>query len=194
MNVQLTDKIEAIYLSTMELIHENGFHGAPISCIAKSANVSVGTVYHYFESKEDLIVKLFQYCKSKFKDVVFDGMTDETPYELRFKTVWKRFFAFYVQHPILFRFMEQYYSSPFHELERIRKEKVKGDDKDIYHLMEEGRRQGHLKQLDGHLLTSAFAGVAVSMVRTKIFGNVQIDDHQVDEMVEIVWNSIKATD
>ena len=46
----IPDKREAILKSTLELIKDNGFHGTPISLIAKNAGVASGTIYHYFPS------------------------------------------------------------------------------------------------------------------------------------------------
>ncbi|PTS95622.1 TetR family transcriptional regulator, partial [Pedobacter sp. HMWF019] len=61
MNVQLENngKRDAILNSTLELVKSHGFHGAPMSQIAKNANVAAGTIYHYFDSKETLIIELY---------------------------------------------------------------------------------------------------------------------------------------
>ena len=49
-------KRKAILKSTLELIKDNGFHGTPISLIAKNAGVASGTIYHYFPSKDAIIM------------------------------------------------------------------------------------------------------------------------------------------
>ena len=49
------DKKQAIFESTLALIRDHGFHGAPMSLVAKNAGVAAGTIYHYFESKEALL-------------------------------------------------------------------------------------------------------------------------------------------
>ena len=60
MNVQseISDKRKSILDSTLELIRQNGFQGTPISLIAKNAGVAAGTIYHYFENKEAIIIEL----------------------------------------------------------------------------------------------------------------------------------------
>lgn len=192
MNVQLTDKKEAIFQSALNIIHEHGFHGAPMSQIAKQANVSVGSIYHYFESKDELILALFVHCKTKLTRYLFDGLGEHIPYSDRFKTVWKRFIKFYTAHPTIFRFMEQFYSSPFHEMERLKKEKNPSDIEDIYHFLQQGLAKKKLKGLDIQLLCSAYTGVAVSFAKAMIYGKAVFDDQQTEDMVELVWNSIKA--
>jgi len=49
------DKRDDIVRAALELIAENGFHGAPMAMIADKAGVGAGTIYRYFENKEVLI-------------------------------------------------------------------------------------------------------------------------------------------
>lgn len=53
-------KYQKIIQAAVEVIAENGFHGAQISRIAKKAGVADGTIYLYFNNKEDLLVSLFR--------------------------------------------------------------------------------------------------------------------------------------
>ena len=53
------EKREEIIGAALELIAEHGFHGAPMAMIAKKAKVAAGTIYRFFESKDDLINETF---------------------------------------------------------------------------------------------------------------------------------------
>jgi len=46
------DKRDDIVQAALELIAENGFHGAPMAMIADRAGVGAGTIYRYFENKD----------------------------------------------------------------------------------------------------------------------------------------------
>lgn len=48
-----------IMTAAIEAFAKVGYHEAKISQIAELANVATGSVYLYFESKEDLLVKIF---------------------------------------------------------------------------------------------------------------------------------------
>lgn len=193
MNVQSTDKKEAIFQSTLALLQDYGFHGTPMSQIAQQAKISVGTIYHYFDSKEALIMELFAYCKAKLMGHIFNGIiADKDHYERDFKVVWKRFVQFNTDFPIYFRFMNQFYSSPFHEMERVRKQQQCGDGSmNIQSFLTCGVQLNQLKDTSLQILNAAFTGVAVSYVKSIIFGKATIDQAQLDEMVELVWKSLK---
>ncbi|MFD2742564.1 MULTISPECIES: TetR/AcrR family transcriptional regulator [Sphingobacterium] len=193
MNVQSTNKKEVIFQSTLVLLQDNGFHGTPMSQIAQHAKLSVGTIYHYFESKEELILELFAYCKAQLMDFIFDGTTlTEEQYENDFKKVWRRFVQFYTDYPTYFCFMNQFYSSPFHETERLRKLQQPNEDRaNIQNFLARGIELNQLRDTSIHILNSAFTGVAVSYIKSVIFGKVTMQKEELDEMVDLVWKSIK---
>ncbi|PVH23980.1 TetR/AcrR family transcriptional regulator [Sphingobacterium corticibacter] len=193
MNVQSTDKREAIFQSTLVLLQDNGFHGTPMSQIAQQAKISVGTIYHYFESKEALIMELFSYCKAKLMGYLFEETTlTEDQYEQEFRVVWKRFVLFNTDYPSYFRFMNQFYSSPFHEMERLRKLQQPGEDTtSIQSFLARGIELNQLRDTSIQILNCAFTGMAVSYVKSIIFGKVSMEQQQLDEMIDLVWKSIK---
>ena len=67
---QVTDKRQAILDATLRLISQNGFHGASMSQVAEEAKVSTGIIYHYFESKDELIDELYKSINRKSACVI----------------------------------------------------------------------------------------------------------------------------
>lgn len=55
-----SDKRELIRQSAIKIFYEEGFHQATTDRIAAEAGVSVGTIYNYFRSKEDVLGYIFQ--------------------------------------------------------------------------------------------------------------------------------------
>jgi len=53
-------KKDLIRRVAIDVIAENGFHNATIEKIAKAGKIAVGTVYNYFEKKEDILNYIFQ--------------------------------------------------------------------------------------------------------------------------------------
>lgn len=57
---QKKPKYKQIIDAAVIVIAENGYHQAQVSKIAKQAGVADGTIYLYFQNKEDILVSLFQ--------------------------------------------------------------------------------------------------------------------------------------
>ena len=84
----MTDKRSAILKATLELVSERGFHGTPMSMIAGEAGVGAGTIYRYFESKEDLITQLYLEIKREKGEAFLVGYSEELSLRERFRTLW----------------------------------------------------------------------------------------------------------
>ncbi|QBR12695.1 TetR/AcrR family transcriptional regulator [Sphingobacterium sp. CZ-2] len=191
MNIQLTEKKEQIFRSTLQLVNAGGFHGSPMSKIAKEAEVAVGSIYHYFPSKDDLIIELYWYCKEIINKHIFLEEQDNLPYDQRFRAVWKNVVLFYQDHEDLFSFMEQFYGSPFYEDIRKNVFQHKCERNKIFHFLEQGLEEKHLKDLHVRILLAAYLGPAISLVRSSLYEKTKIEESQLDQLVDIIWNGVK---
>ncbi|MBW8351212.1 TetR family transcriptional regulator [Bacillus sp. IITD106] len=67
-------KYKQIIDAAVIIIAENGYHQAQVSKIAKQAGVADGTIYLYFENKEDILISVFRekmgYFVEKMKEVI----------------------------------------------------------------------------------------------------------------------------
>ena len=63
-----------IFDVTVELISENGFSNVNIEDICKAADVSVGTFYNYYKSKNEVFYELYSRADDFFKDKVDDSL------------------------------------------------------------------------------------------------------------------------
>src|SRR5947209_17606495 len=57
---QKTDKRARILEAAIQVFASRGFHTATVAEIARAAGVADGTIYLYFKSKDDLLLKLFE--------------------------------------------------------------------------------------------------------------------------------------
>src|ERR1043165_1626368 len=55
-----TSKRERILRAAVDVFAEFGYFNAKVSQIAKSAGVADGTIYLYFDGKEDLLITIFR--------------------------------------------------------------------------------------------------------------------------------------
>ncbi|MFW6020170.1 MAG: TetR/AcrR family transcriptional regulator [Bacteroidales bacterium] len=75
---------EAIVDAALELFATEGYHSASIAKIAKKVNISKGLVYNYFNSKEELLIKVVENATTdvyKYFDLNNDGVLQNTEME-----------------------------------------------------------------------------------------------------------------
>jgi TetR/AcrR family fatty acid metabolism transcriptional regulator len=62
------EKYQAIIDAAVRVIAKQGYHNAQVSKIAKEAGVADGTIYLYFENKDDILISLFNEKMGQFID------------------------------------------------------------------------------------------------------------------------------
>jgi AcrR family transcriptional regulator len=145
------DKKIAILEATLELIAEHGFHNTPTSKIAETAEVGVGSIYRYFTDKDKLIHELFNYVIEKEGQEILREYNAKAPIREQFIQLCTGMIRYSVQHPKEFKFIEQYFHSPY-GLSRRREMLL--DDKEhnarkppIHNLFEAAKAQQIVKDL-----------------------------------------------
>jgi len=186
------DKRHDIMLAALELIAEHGFHGAPMAMIAEKAGVGAGTIYRYFESKDALINELNRELEEKIMASLQTGYSREKPLRERFLHLAMALCNYLVSHPIHFRFIEQYYNSPYGV--SLRRERLfgKSNGYDIFRsLFEEGIKQQVLKDLPLPLLFALAFGPILAMMRDHILGFIVLNDTLIKRTLEACWDGVK---
>lgn len=107
------DKQHDIIAAALKLFVEYGFHGTPTSKIAKEAGVANGTLFHYYKTKEDLIVSLYIDIKLKMACHAEAIIATETDFKTRLEKQFVAVLYWAMQHDDEFRYLQQFYSSPF---------------------------------------------------------------------------------
>src|SRR5579859_7805419 len=111
-NVQKSDKREAILQAALELIAEYGLQHTPMSLISKRAKASAGVIYHYFESKDDLLLSLYCRIKGDMGRAWLTADDPQQPLARRFQSLLLAMFRYCIAHPREVAFLEQYESLP----------------------------------------------------------------------------------
>lgn len=105
-------KKEQILQETLQLIVSKGIHATPMSEIAKAAHTGMGTIYNYFPTKEVLLNELYFHLKRKEAQLIMEGYDATKPVKQRFVYLWKKMMQYFLQEPLDFMFLEQFYYSP----------------------------------------------------------------------------------
>ena len=187
------DKRADIMQAALELIAERGFHGAPMAVIAEKAGVAAGTIYRYFENKDVLIAELHRDLEDKILEALQEDYPSGKPLRERFLFLIRTLLKYFIERPLHFRYMEQFFNSPYGITMHRERFLVKfGNRSDsIRELFEEGISQQILKDLPVAVLFSLAFGPMSILVRDHILGFVVLDEFLVKQITEACWDAIK---
>lgn len=192
MSVQsdMTDKKEAILISTLELIKDNGFHGTPISMIAKRAGVASGTIYHYFASKDAIIIALHQRIKTQMVAAMFNEANCGKEYKQQFFDGWINLCKYFINNPSALFFHEQFTSSPYAKI--LSKKDAKGSVSRFNEFFQLGMDKGYLKKMEYLLIASAVFGCIRATAKYHVTGRFGFKDADLCKIANIIWDGIKS--
>jgi len=184
------DKQRAILEATLELVAARGFHGTPMSQVAKKSGVAVGTIYRYFPGKEDLISALYLEVKRRLAQAALQVYSSRAPAGDGFKQIFGTVIHYCVGHPHELSFAEQCDNSPL-----IRPE-ARAEGLNLARPIEEffarAKAEGLLKPLPNEVLGAIVAGAVISLAKLHLASGSPVSDEALDAELEAVWDAIKA--
>ncbi|MEO9021604.1 MAG: TetR/AcrR family transcriptional regulator [Ginsengibacter sp.] len=191
MNVQseITDKKKAILKSTLRIIRTNGFQGTPISLIAKDAGVAAGTIYHYFENKDAIILELYNTIREEMLAAMFDDINEGNNFKSRFFKGWKNLCLYFIHHPEQLLFIEQYNCSPCYKAGGKSSKKIPVNK--FNEFFQYGMDKGFLKKMEYNLVASVVFGGIMTTAKYHITGRYKYNDDDLCKIASIIWDGIK---
>lgn len=183
------EKKNNLVQATIELVNNNGFHATPISKIAKMANVSPATIYLYFESKQDLVNKVYLEVKEAFTAYAFETYTEDMKVVEGFEIVWKRIADFKLKECKQALFLAQCDNTPIID-EASREEGIK-HLQPLLDLWERGQDEGIIKPISNYLLYAYTVSPLTFLMLTQQRGQFNIEEKHIEQAYQAAWDSIK---
>ncbi len=104
--VKSADKRNAILTAATQVVAERGV-SATTSAIAGSAQVSEGTIFTYFASKDELLNELYRELKLELADAMMSGFPRRSSVRSRLQHVWNCYVNWGVEHPLKHKALQQ---------------------------------------------------------------------------------------
>jgi AcrR family transcriptional regulator len=187
---QVDDKKTAILNATLRLISENGFHGTVMSKVAKEAGVSAGIIYHYFDSKDDLINELYKYIKQKFGETIAESFDENQPLKTQIRQILGSMIRYYIKRPLESAFLEQYTRSPYYN------PKIETETMQYYQPLLEcfqrAQQEMMIKDLPAPVIGSFTLDVATSLAQKHAAGLLDLTDEIIEQIIDASWEAIRA--
>ena len=102
--------------TAMNLIIEDGFSGTSMNHIHEASGISIGGIYYYFKTKEDIINQIYQTIKKDIIEYTFQHINLEDSTRKFVEDYWYARVSWAMIHGQEKKFMEMYYQKPHHEI------------------------------------------------------------------------------
>ncbi|WP_224998384.1 TetR/AcrR family transcriptional regulator [Cesiribacter sp. SM1] len=184
------DKRGAVLQAMMELITEHGFHGTAMSMVAKRAGVAAGTIYHYFESKEEVINQLYGEVMQRVGLALVQEDSNKGSIKDRFFRYYTNIYHYYIQHPDEFRFLEQYTNSPYTS-QLAREENGKAFEP-VLLFLQQGIELGVLRPLELRMMMALVHGHVISLAKLHLSdNNLPVTQEQLEQAAQSCWDGVR---
>ncbi len=186
---KLENKREKILLAARRLFVNQGFHSTPTSAIAREASVANGTLFHYFNTKEELINTLYKETKRSFFTITSAGVENEKNIKRKVRLLWYNTVKWALNRPQDFLFIQQYSNSPF--ISQLTQEDISEHIGFYYDLIDQGKEKGTLKDIPTDLMyqltTYQIYGIINYLFQHKEFQN---NSTYLSMAFDFYWESI----
>lgn len=92
---------------------ENGFHATPTAAITKEAGVSAGILFHYYPTKDDLIISLYSEIKKEFYTAAFSNLDEIKTETGRLRLLWSNSWNWGIDNLLKYKFLQQANNSTY---------------------------------------------------------------------------------
>ncbi|HZK97511.1 MAG TPA: TetR/AcrR family transcriptional regulator [Prolixibacteraceae bacterium] len=183
------DKRAAILKATLRLVNSNGFHAAPMAKIASEIGISAGTIYLYFQNKEDLINTLYRELKTRFATKALQGFSPDMPVKKGFETIWRNILQYKISEPEEAVFIEQCDNTPM--VTDVSREVGLKSVQPLFDLWEQGQREGIIKPVCRQTLFafSLFPIIYLANIYTK--ASKELSAETIDAAFGASWDAIR---
>lgn len=189
MTEKTKDKKAAIFEATLALISEQGLHATPMSQIAGKAKIGMGTIYHYFPSKEILINALYLDNKSKMLASLKTTYDVRSSVEESAKKLLRALITYFVENPSFLYFTEQCENSPI--ITESTKEEGLRSAGALTELFCRAKEENLVKELPLDVLGALLMGAVNSLSKLCLAGVIEIGSPSFNNALDAIWDMIK---
>jgi AcrR family transcriptional regulator len=180
---------DKIMEAMLDVVAEYGIEGTSMGLIIKRSKVSTGSIYHHFQSKDEILEELYATLKQQMGMALMERASSKDSYKDKFEKFWKNLFDFYSQNEKKFKVLELCHNSPNFS------EKVKQRNEVYYfpvvQFLQEGIDAEQLRKMDLNLMVSlVHAAVAATVLFKLKVGNEHFKSHHLKTAMDTSWRGI----
>jgi AcrR family transcriptional regulator len=188
----MVEKEKQILAAALQLFVAFGFHGTPTSKIAAQAGVSNGTLFHYYKTKEELVVALYNDIKANLAAYLAAQISGADSLETRFKKSFVHSLYWALENQEQFYYIQQFHFSP--HLAKISPEVIAEQSRIHLQLITEGIEAKLLKPLPVEFLFTLVSSQVYGVYQYLTAPAFPVDQRKavIEEAFSLLWQMIKA--
>lgn len=185
------NKLAAICNAAIELITVQGLANASMSKIAKAAKVSPSTIYVYFESKEDMLNKLYIWIKHESSVAFLKGFHEDLPVKEGVRLLWNNIYNSIIAEPVKFAFGEQFANSPL--VNKISKAEGGKYYQPIFNLLNRGVSEKIIKNVPIEVLSAHVLAPIMLLAKRQLSNEIVMTGDMLNNAFLLTWASIAVS-
>jgi Transcriptional regulator len=174
----------------MALFIEHGFHGTSVQMIANLAEVATGSLYRYFNGKDELIRAIYRQAVEEMLQKLFEGADLSLVNFATYRRLWLNAASAIPGNSHVILFKELYERSPFFTEEDKAWVQVCWQPLDAFFIR--GVREGLFIAMPPHLLGALSLATVQCVMHEHKFYDVELTDELKEQMAAASWKAILA--
>ena len=184
----ITKRVDLLETS-LSLFVDQGIQKTSMAQISELSGVAVGTIYHHFKSKEELIEGVYLYILEDLgRHISFKEEEMSLAFKERFSLLWTKGYAYYTKYPKRFRFHDTYSYSPL--IPNSLREYARTFYQTAFDLVDEGISNKILIDVHPVLVMRWLYNSLSTIIQIKLDNEFDVTDQMVATTLEMTWQSL----
>lgn len=190
-----SDKKAQIRRAAERVFARHGFHNARATQIAEEAGVAVGTIYNYFQHKDDILVDIFEVEWAERMATIDRILATDRPMREKIQEIIQYSIERTLQNRELMRF---FISEDLHlgnEAEHCTQQMFKELPEHVAGILEDAMARGEIREMDPLVAANALVGAQRAvMARLCFFDDADAERMRktaADELATFIWQALR---
>ncbi len=183
-------KEESVFNASIKIINEEGLTNVSMSKIAKEAGVSPATLYIYYDSKTDLLLKVFLEARKRLFSACSQGVDPDGDVREGVMRFGRNIYQYIKEYPAYFSFLEQSVTSPL-VMSMSEDDEVQPYSPQIVRLFNNGILKKELKDSSASLLIEVVYQLVARLGNDAHRSSSNLSGgYTLDELLVIAWDAV----
>jgi len=184
---------EAILKAAVHLFAQKGFAETKLEDVATLAEFGKGTLYNYFENKDDLLLSAFDFAVGKILDFLYDQLSSVADPLERIRLIANSQFNYYRENTDFMNVvMTNHQKLMNHTCSRPVFDRFQELKKMVVIEMQAAMDAGQLRPGNAQHYATYLSGMIHGQVRSLNAGDMKMDEMYADEIIDIFFNGAKS--